>query len=116
MVHTQVQGRSWHLGLVHACTAYIPRRELWNDITSLHLDDLCIIGDFNVVLGSHERSRGATRQICPSEEFMEFIDDAHLLDIESSGFQFTWSTRRSSSGYIAAKLDRVLASQAFLDL
>ncbi|KAL8473789.1 hypothetical protein ACS0TY_030588 [Phlomoides rotata] len=74
------------------------------------------MGDFNVVLGSHERSRGATRQTRPSEEFMEIIDDVHILDVDSSGSQFTWSTRRYFSGIMAAKLDRVLASQGFLDL
>ncbi|KAL8555842.1 hypothetical protein ACS0TY_003600 [Phlomoides rotata] len=46
-----VNGRSWHLGFVHACTAFILRWGLWNDILSLHLGDICLMGDFNVVLG-----------------------------------------------------------------
>ncbi|KAL8462761.1 hypothetical protein ACS0TY_033691 [Phlomoides rotata] len=74
------------------------------------------MGDFNVVLGSHERSRGTSRHSRPSEEFREFIDDAHLLDIESSGSLFTWFTRQSSSGYMAARLDKALVYQGFLDL
>ncbi|KAL8514583.1 hypothetical protein ACS0TY_013611 [Phlomoides rotata] len=92
VVHTQVNRHSWHLGFVHACTTYIPRRALWNDVKSLHLDNLCLMGDFNVVLGSH------------------------VPDVESSGSQFTWSTMRSSLGFMAAKLDQILASQGFLDL
>ncbi|KAL8457075.1 hypothetical protein ACS0TY_035061 [Phlomoides rotata] len=116
VVHIHVNGRSWHLGIVHACTAYISRRDLWNDILSLHLGDLCLMGDFIVVLGSHERSCGVARQTRPSEEFLEFIDDAQLLDVESSGSQFNWSTRQSSLVFMVARLDWVLASQSFLDL
>ncbi|KAL8457100.1 hypothetical protein ACS0TY_035078 [Phlomoides rotata] len=37
-------------------------------------------------------------------------------NVESSCSQFTWSTRQSSLGFIAARLDQVLTSQTFLGL
>ncbi|KAL8524003.1 hypothetical protein ACS0TY_013820 [Phlomoides rotata] len=74
------------------------------------------MGDFNVVLGAHERSRGARNPARPSQEFMAFLDEAHLHDMDTAGPQFTWVTRRSNHGYMAARLDRVLANDDFLDL
>ncbi|KAL8502785.1 hypothetical protein ACS0TY_021776 [Phlomoides rotata] len=47
---------------------------------------------------------------------MAFLDEAHLHDMETSGPQFTWVTRRSNRGYMAARLDRVLVNDEFLDI
>ncbi|KAL8492516.1 hypothetical protein ACS0TY_023921 [Phlomoides rotata] len=74
------------------------------------------MGDFNVVFGAHERSRGARNPAHPSQEFMAFLDEAHLHDMDTSGPQFTWVTRRSNHGYMAARLDRVLVNDEFLDI
>ncbi|KAL8480480.1 hypothetical protein ACS0TY_027135 [Phlomoides rotata] len=74
------------------------------------------MGDFNMVLGAHERSRGARNPARPSQEFMPFLDEAHLDDMDTSGPQFTWVTRRSNHGYMAARLDRVLVNDEFMDI
>ncbi|KAL8507343.1 hypothetical protein ACS0TY_018040 [Phlomoides rotata] len=74
------------------------------------------MGDFNVVLGAHERSRGAGNPTRPSQEFRAFLDEAHLHDMDTVGSQFTWVTRQSNLGYMAARLDRVLVNDDFLDL
>ncbi|KAL8535275.1 hypothetical protein ACS0TY_011048 [Phlomoides rotata] len=50
------------------------------------------MGDFNVVLGAHEHSRGARNPARPSLELMAFLDEAHLHDMDTYGPQFTWST------------------------
>ncbi|KAL8480368.1 hypothetical protein ACS0TY_026537 [Phlomoides rotata] len=74
------------------------------------------MGDFNVVLGVHERSQGAGNPTRPSLEFQAFIDEAQLHDVEVVGLHFTWTTRRSNHGYMATGLDRVLVNNKFLDL
>ncbi|KAL8507347.1 hypothetical protein ACS0TY_018043 [Phlomoides rotata] len=94
----------------------MPRRDLWADITTHANMSLCVMRDFNVVLGAHERSRGARNPARPSQEFMAFMDEAHLHDMDTSGPQYTWVTRRSNHGYMAARLDRVLVNDGFLDL
>ncbi|KAL8481253.1 hypothetical protein ACS0TY_027686 [Phlomoides rotata] len=100
---------------MQARSTYIPRRELWSSICA-HVDrPLCVMGDFNVVLGAHEWSRGAQNPTRPSQEFMAFLDEAHLHDMDTAGPQFSWVTRRSNHGYMAARLDRVLANDDFLD-
>ncbi|KAL8502779.1 hypothetical protein ACS0TY_021770 [Phlomoides rotata] len=47
---------------------------------------------------------------------MAFLDEAHLHDMDTSGSQFTWVTRRSNHGYMAARLDRVLVNDEFIDI
>ncbi|KAL8555733.1 hypothetical protein ACS0TY_003520 [Phlomoides rotata] len=47
---------------------------------------------------------------------MAFLDEAQLHDMDTSGPQFTWVTRRSNHGYMAARLDRVLVNNGFLGL
>lgn len=71
-------------------------------------------GDFNVVLGAHERSSGIIGHASSTMEFQNFISDKDLFDIEGVGNRFTWATRRNDS-YMAARLDRALASQDFLN-
>ncbi|KAL8462998.1 hypothetical protein ACS0TY_033848 [Phlomoides rotata] len=46
---------------------------------------------------------------------MAFLDEAHLHDMDTAGPQFTWVTRRSNHGYMAARLDQVLVNDGFLD-
>ncbi|KAL8542528.1 hypothetical protein ACS0TY_003407 [Phlomoides rotata] len=53
-------------GFVHARSTHIPRRDLWTDITVHANRSLCVMGDFNAVLGAHERSRGAWNPARPS--------------------------------------------------
>ncbi|KAL8555579.1 hypothetical protein ACS0TY_003398 [Phlomoides rotata] len=47
---------------------------------------------------------------------MAFMEEAKLHDVDTSGPQFTWVTRRTNHGYMAARLDRVLVNDGFLDI
>ncbi|KAL8514554.1 hypothetical protein ACS0TY_013592 [Phlomoides rotata] len=116
LLETTAHSHTWCFGFVHARSTHIPRRELWTDISDHANRSLCIMGDFNVVLGAHERSRGAQNPAHPSKEFRAFLDEVQLHDMETSGPQFTWVTRRSNHGYMAARIDRVLVNDGFLDL
>ncbi|KAL8529342.1 hypothetical protein ACS0TY_006671 [Phlomoides rotata] len=66
--------------------------------------------------GAHERSRGARNPARPSQEFMAFLYEAHLHDMDTSGPQFIWVTHRSNHGYMATRLDRALVNDEFLDI
>lgn len=47
---------------IYACTTYTQRRNLWMELASLqqnHIGPWCFIGDFNVVLGAHEKRGGS---------------------------------------------------------
>ncbi|KAL8462900.1 hypothetical protein ACS0TY_033781 [Phlomoides rotata] len=116
MLETTVHSHTWCFGFVHARSTHTPRRDLWTDITAHAIRSLCVMGDFNMVIGAHERSRGARNPARPTQEFMAFMDEAQLHDMDTSGPQFTWVTRRTNHGYMAARLDRVLVNDGFLDI
>ena len=56
IIRMTIRGRDFHLGFVHAGCTGIIRRQLWFDILALGLECLILMGDFNVILGAHERS------------------------------------------------------------
>lgn len=94
---------------VHAKNNYVHRRELWQNLSDLQDSHICIMGDFNLVLGAHERSSGMITHGPPVEEFQNFITQNDIIDIEAVGNKYTWATRRNNN-FMAARLDRVLVS------
>lgn len=100
------------LVFVHASNNYNHHRLLWSNL--LGIDDPNTSSWVTLIL-SHERSSGRITHATPSDEFKNFIAQRDLFDIEGTGNKFTWATRRNS-GYMAAHLDRALASQGFLNL
>lgn len=41
---------------IHASNIYSRRRILWNNLVGINEPKICIMGDFNVILGAHEHS------------------------------------------------------------
>ena len=108
--------RDFLLAFIHAHADYICRRDLWRDLLLLPNTPLLLVGDFNAVIGAHERSNGTPPVRLETMDFRSFINDGEFLSIPSSGCFFTWSNRRFSSGYLETRIDRALSSQSFLDL
>lgn len=100
---------------VHTKNLYIFQRALWSDHHAISMANMCIIGDFNIALGTQERYSSVLSQRLPMEEFRQFISMMDLFDIHYIGNTFTWPTRRSTD-LISAHLDRALASQGFLSI
>ena len=45
------------------------------------------------------------------QDFVDFIDNCQLLDLESFGLPYTWFNKRKDSASIFEKLDRVLIKE-----
>lgn len=103
------------LMFVHAKNSYVHRWKLWQDIFLMQESPICVMGDFNIVLGAHERSSGMISHSLPVEEFQNFITQKDLIDIEAVGNKYTWATR-CINNFMAAHLDRALVSQDFMSL
>lgn len=103
------------LAFIHGHSDYICRRTLWQDLLSIQGLPVCLLGDFNAVLGAHERSAGSPSRV-ETWDFQSFINDGDFLDLPSVGPFFTWSNHRFSHGYLETRIDRVLATQSFIDL
>ncbi|KAL8537632.1 hypothetical protein ACS0TY_012668 [Phlomoides rotata] len=103
------------LGFIHAASDYVGRRALWQYIADLHCNNLCLIGDFNAMLGAHERLSSRAPNGVSCADFRGFIEREFLFEVEAVGAAFTWASRRSNIGLISSKLDRVLAHEGFID-
>lgn len=116
VVRTTVSRIEVLLGFVHAASSYLQRRSLWESILLLPDMPVCLIGDFNSVLGAHERHNMETNNGIASREFREFIDAGGFLDVDMSGPSFTWALWRQRQAFIASRIDRILVKEAFLDI
>jgi hypothetical protein len=65
-----------------------------------------LIGDFNVVLGGHEK---CGKRPPPSISCKDF------LTLDTSGLWYTWINRRLGYENVALRLDRVVFNDAWLD-
>ncbi|KAL8479367.1 hypothetical protein ACS0TY_026294 [Phlomoides rotata] len=101
-------------GFIHAASNYITRRDLWNFMSDFHCSNLSLVGDFNAVLGAHERISSRAPNSVSSVDFQNFIEQEVLFEIEAAGANYTWASRRSGQGFIASKLDKILAHDGFI--
>ncbi|KAL8456290.1 hypothetical protein ACS0TY_034487 [Phlomoides rotata] len=102
-------------GFIHATSHYITRRDLWDFISGFRCPNLCLVGDFDVVLRSHERISSRAPNSVSCADFQSFIEQEGLLEVEAAGANFTWVSRRSGQGLVVSKLDRVFAHKCFIE-
>ena len=74
----------------------------------------CCMGDFNEVLRAEEQEGGDLRSERQMEGFRHALSSCQLNDLGFVGHKFTWVTTRC--GGIKVRLDRVLATQSWVDL
>lgn len=104
------------LVFVHSKNSYSLCCSLWTYILCLKCPNICILGDFNVVLGAHERTSDVPTHNLVIEQLCVFISAMDLFDIEASRNPYNWSIRCSSSVRNVVCLDRALTTQGFLNL
>ena len=71
-------------------------------------------GDFNELLGIHEKEGGLIRPINQILEFRRVVYDCQLHDLGFTGNPFTWVTTRS--GGVKERLDTVLATNGLKEM
>lgn len=104
-----------YYGFIHASNSYVDRRLLWDSLMPLRGLNLCLMGDFNAIAGLHEQFSRRSMNKISTLEFCQFISDASLIDIETTGPFFIWKC--SNVGLIvASRLDRTLVTEGFMDL
>ncbi|WCJ21303.1 hypothetical protein M5689_003467 [Euphorbia peplus] len=119
--HVTVQyaslGTSHVLSFVYGSNFPSLRRLSWNNLVQINNNSTgnwLVIGDFNVVLGSHEKSGRSPAATCCSD-IRYFIDNGGLFEVEAAGSFYTWNNGRHDSGRVECKLDRALVLASFLD-
>jgi hypothetical protein len=109
------RGTRLYIAGIYASTSYILRRNLWADLTRLQnsfMGPWIFLGDFNAVLGAHEK-RG--RRLPPSlscNDFMSWTNANLLLHLNTNGVQYTWNNGRMDSDSVFLRLDRAICNEA----
>lgn len=109
-----IDGVSFILTLVYAKTSAAGRRALWQDLVHVHALHVqgpwVVLGDFNCVLGAHEKRGGGPPVASSCRDFQQMCDSCGLIDIPMKGLSFTWSNRRTE-----VRLDRALSNFDWLE-
>ena len=95
------------------------RRESWALLDKLHsLMDLpwLLMGDFNEILSSDERSNESAGSQRSMYEFGEVINRCGLVDLGYRGYPFTWENGRDAEAHIQKRLDRAVASILWMNM
>ncbi|XP_038688711.1 uncharacterized protein LOC119987879 [Tripterygium wilfordii] len=118
LTHCVGETVSWRLTGFYGSPIYQKRINSWNllrrlrDCSSL---PWLVLGDFNEILDSSEKSGGRVRCRRAMMEFQSGLEDCQLLDLGYQGGKFTWCNNRQD-GVIYERIDRAVASAAWSNL
>lgn len=95
------------------------RKELWKDLNLYSRivmnEGWVMMGDMNVILNNNEHSEGVSSATQDMKDFQECVNDIEMVDICSSGFQYTWTkSLLNPNATVLKKLDRVMCNSTFL--
>ncbi|XP_030498113.2 uncharacterized protein LOC115713770 [Cannabis sativa] len=76
----------------------------------------CIVGDINNVTSQTDKRGGNPYPNWLMEGFCETLDACGLIDLELTGYPFTWEKGRGTNAWIEVRIDRAVVSQNWLDM
>lgn len=113
-----VESTSFYITVVYASTFYIKRRELWCDLSRLLSENpgpWLFVGDFNSILGAHEKRGGRIPLQIACSEFFSWTNNFSLIHLDTNGAKFTWSNNREGGAFIAQRLDRAICNDIWIE-
>lgn len=97
----------------------VDKLKLWRDISSkiatLKSDKIIIARDFNAILDLDDKSGGLRMSNQVMEDFRDFVNINHLLDVVPKNGRFMWTNRRANFARIFERLDRFLVGPYWVD-
>jgi hypothetical protein len=87
---------------------------LLKHLSSLSSSSWVCMGDFNEVFDNSERRGRGLRPEWQMRDFREAVVHCELHDLGFAGPPFTWRNKRVEEAFVLARLDRVLASAAWI--
>ncbi|KAJ4755626.1 DNAse I-like superfamily protein [Rhynchospora pubera] len=103
----------WLLGAIYGHPNPMVQNYIWDRVThyaSTQNLPLCIIGDFNCILGVEEKMGGSTKLKAKNKAFASMVHRAGLHDLGYSGPAYTWTNHQPKNTLIRQRLDRALAN------
>ena len=74
------------------------------------------MGDFNVVLGAHEKRGCRLPSSISCNDFLSWSNANLLLHLHTNGVQFTWNNGRLDSDSVFQRFDRSICNEAWTNL
>jgi hypothetical protein len=101
---------SWFLTGVYASPVYTSRLDLWNHLIGLKRDvdgPWLLMGDFNDIIHPSEQ-RGDNFSQSKAAALLNVMDSCNLVEVTSTGGNFTWNIPCSGNRMVYRKLGRAL--------
>jgi hypothetical protein len=109
----------WILSCVYGPSKRSDRAAFWDNFAAIgegfEASWLCI-GDFNSMLDQSEKRGGRPVDSSSHCLFKKFINHFGMIDVGFAGNPFTWNNNRKGVGNIKERLDKGLASSAWVHL
>lgn len=109
----------WRLMAFYGHPERCKRRDSWNLLRRLHSQSSlpwCCIGDFNDLLGNHEKKEKNDHPIWCIRGFREVVSDCGLHDLPLEGYPFTWEKSKGTTDAVEEKLDHALVSASWMNI
>jgi hypothetical protein len=106
-----------YVAAIYANTSYLRRRQLWADLTRLQSQFIApwlFLGDFNAVLGAHEKRGSRLPPKISCDDFLLWTGANQLSHLHTIGVHHTWANGRSGNDFVALLLDRAICNHAWL--
>ena len=117
-IEDEARGK-WRLTGFYGMLKRNHRRDAWNLIRSLHSRSSlpwCVIGDMNDLLEESDKKGNVEHPAWLFRGFRDAVFDCGLTDVSLEGYPFTWERGKGTPTWVEEKLDRCLASDAWLNL
>lgn len=112
-----VNANTFRVSFVYASVVPNTRRTLWDSLRSLATwnGPWLVIGDFNAIMGTHEKLGRIPPSAQSCEDFSLMIQDCNLITLNAIGSAYTWA-RKIGPRFTACRLDRALCNEYWFDL
>ena len=105
---------------VYAKTTATESRQLWDDLfrvkNSFVQGPWLVLGDFNCVLGAHEKRGGILPKAVSCSDFQAMSTSCDLFHLPTKGMPFTWTNKRGVGRLVEMRLDRCLINMSWIDV
>ncbi|XP_021743457.1 uncharacterized protein LOC110709547 [Chenopodium quinoa] len=109
----------WRLVGIYEWPEATNKHLTWNLMRSTYASSslpILTFGNFNEILGMHEKDGGDTRGERQIDAFREAIDDCDCRNLGYKGNVFTWQRGTSMETVVRERLDRYIASSGWCSL
>lgn len=111
-IHCQVGTRDnkhlVHVFVIYGLNTVLERKQLWSGVNA-NLDSripTLLAGDFNAVTNCYDRINGNQVANHETHDFLNFINQLNLIQLETKGPFYTWSSKGEGTKRVSSRIDR----------